>query len=202
MTTRTLCLSLLVLVSTAFPAQAVRLARTRLSPHVTFSLALAAIAGLAWFVTPLRPLLTLPFDTRFYAIAVGAGLAAPFVEYVIGSLTMRRFARLAVHERSGRGAAALLAAVAAAAAEEALFRGVAFTLLEQWLVPAAVIAITSVVYGLNHLYFGWLTVWQKTLTGVGFGALFVLSGHSLVIPLIAHVTQNLVVLLVLQRRAP
>jgi membrane protease YdiL (CAAX protease family) len=61
------------------------------------------------------------------------------------------------------------------------------------------LGVTSVVYGLNHLYFGWLAVLQKTLTGVGLGLLFIYSGYSILVPIIAHATQNLVVQLLPRR---
>jgi hypothetical protein len=56
------------------------------------------------------------------------------------------------------------------------------------------VALTAAGYGLNHLYFGALTVFQKTVTGVLFGALFLACGHSLLVPVTAHVVQNLLVL--------
>ena len=111
-------------------------------------------------------------------------------------------ARIGLHERwSAVSAAAVAAVVVTAAAEELVFRGVWLPVLERslgWLAAAA-IALTSVIYGLNHLFFGWLTVVQKTVTGVALGVLFELSGFHLVVPVIAHVTQNLVVLLILPR---
>jgi membrane protease YdiL (CAAX protease family) len=91
--------------------------------------------------------------------------------------------------------------VVIAVAEEVVFRGVGQHLLERVLLWPAVpaIALTAAVYGLNHLYFGNLTVLQKVSTGVLYGALYDLSGRAVLVPVIAHVLQNLVVLLVLPR---
>jgi membrane protease YdiL (CAAX protease family) len=85
------------------------------------------------------------------------------------------------------------------AAEEVIFRGVGQHLLTHvfgW-PAAAAIALMALVYGLNHLYFGWLTVGQKAVTGLLFGALYQACGQAVLVPVLAHLTQNLVVLLVL-----
>jgi membrane protease YdiL (CAAX protease family) len=215
MSDRTRYLDLLVLVSLAVPAQAVRLAMSgRRRPDVLFAGAMAVIAALAYFLVPIAIALpaepawsflpegpgwnAMPDGTAWYLIAVGAGLIAPLTEYLTGAVAQRRFSRMALHDRSGTGLLATAAALVAAAAEEVIFRGVALSLLDGLAGVWVAVAVTSVCYGLNHLYFGKITVWQKTLTGVGFGVLFVLSG-SLLVPLIAHAVQNLVVLLVLPR---
>ncbi len=213
---RTLCLSLLVLASTAFPAQAFRLvfigpnraqpsrlnatpaeAARRIRPDLGFALAVLMVAGLAIAVSPVEGLFSLAVEPRWYLYGAAAGLLAPFFEYLIGVIALRRLAPLRVHDRAGKGLVVVLAGVLAAAAEEMVFRGIFLPVLDQ-LVPVLVaVAVTSIVYGFNHLYFGWLAVLQKTLTGVGLGLLFVYSGYSVLVPIAAHVVQNLVVLLLL-----
>jgi hypothetical protein len=42
-------------------------------------------------------------------------------------------------------------------------------------------------------------VGQKSITGLLFGVLYVLAGHSVAAPLVAHVVQNILVLTVLPR---
>ncbi|MET7397800.1 CPBP family intramembrane glutamic endopeptidase [Dactylosporangium sp. NPDC005572] len=225
MTTRTLCLSVLVLLCAAFPAQAFRLtlagvvggtgtpgwAPRRLDRAVTgqlvFAVALIATAALAATLAPMRWELSSPVDWRWYAAAVVFGAIAPVLEWAAGAglvaIRHRRLARIALHRLAGgRSAWVVLASVGAAAAEEVLFRGVALHLLDDVLgwPAAAALAVTAVVYGLNHLYFGAMTVAQKTLTGVGFGLLYLLAGHNVLVPLVAHAVQNIVVLTVLPRR--
>jgi membrane protease YdiL (CAAX protease family) len=87
----------------------------------------------------------------------------------------------------------------AAVAEEMVFRGIFLPVLSELVALMVALGVTSVVYGLNHLYFGWLAVLQKTLTGVGLGLLFIYSGHSILVPIIAHAVQNLVVQLLPRR---
>lgn len=225
MTTRTLCLSTLVLLCAAFPAQAFRLtlsgvltgtgrpgwAPRRLDRAVTgqlvFAGALIATAALVATLAPMRWELSSPVDWRWYAAAVAFGCLAPVLEWAAGAALLairhRRLAGIALHRLAGGGSVwVVLAAVGAAAAEEVLFRGVGLHLLETalgWPAVAA-LAVTAVVYGLNHLYFGAMTVGQKTITGAGFGLLYLLGGHNVLVPLVAHAVQNVVVLTVLPRR--
>jgi uncharacterized protein len=192
MSTRTLCLNLLVLISTAFPGQALRLTlATRKRPEVLFAAALVGIAGLALVVAPVR--WHLPTRPYWALIAVGAGIAALLVEYLIGAIALRRLGRLARHSLAGGGWVAALAVSASAVAEEVLFRGIALPLAAALIGTAGAVGATAVVYGLNHLYFGRLAVVQKTVTGLGFGLLFVLSGQSLLVVIAAHLVQNLIV---------
>lgn len=205
MSIRTPSLELLVLLSTAFPAQLFR-ARAALLPALLAPAGLLAVAGLAWYVAPVSGVTTAPSGWPWYAVAVAAGLAAPAWEVGIGvagaAVRRRRVGRVGLHERwPGGTAAGVATAVTVAAAEEVLFRGVGLSLLADGLhAPAALaVGVTAVVYALNHLWFGWQTVGQKLLTGVLFGLLYVAAGYSLVVPLLAHVVQNVAVLVLLPR---
>lgn len=197
MTGRILSLNLLVLLCTAFPAQAFRLMLVGRRPEVLFASALAATAALAWVVVPVE--FRLPESPHWYGIAVGAGLVAPFLEYLLGAAMLRKFARIGRHVLAGSGWLAVLAVAVSATAEEVIFRGIALPLLAGLAGVAVAVGVTAVVYGLNHLYFGWTAVAQKTLTGVGLGLLFVWSGQVLLLVIIAHVVQNLVVQLAVPR---
>ncbi|HWG99754.1 MAG TPA: CPBP family glutamic-type intramembrane protease [Pilimelia sp.] len=177
----------------------------RAAPELGFAAALAAVAALGLLAVPDGPPLAGPPHPGWYAVAAAAGLLAPVAEYLLGAAVLRargrRPGRLALHERAGTGAPAVLAALVAAVAEEVVFRALGIGLLAGGLglaVPAAV-AVTAVAYGLNHLYYGWLTVAQKTLTGLGLGALFVAAGHSLWVAAAAHGALNLAVLLLVPR---
>lgn len=211
MTSHTPFLSALVLASSAFPAQlyrvgvaatpdarpvASRVAATLRSAWLPVSFLL--VAALAWYVAPVDgPVL--PAAWWWYPLAVAVGLAAPAWEVAAGFgialVRRRRPVRVAPHRRWGAGASMVAAAVAVGVAEEVIFRGVGLSLLVRELgVPvAAAVALTAAVYGVNHLYFGGLTVAQKCVTGVVFGVLFVASGYRLAVPLLAHVAQNLLV---------
>ncbi len=227
MTNHILFLSVFVLVCSAFPAQLFRLtvagaltggsgsggARTSgsgrwaaLAAHLAPSASLLAVAALVWYVAPATGVVTRPAGWPWLAVAVGVGCLAPVVEIGVGALVAkarrRKISRVALHGRvTATSALAVLGAAVVAVAEEVLFRGVGLHLLGPvlgWPLVAAV-ALTALVYGLNHLYFGWLTVGQKVVTGVVFGLLYLMSGQSLLVPAVAHVVQNIVVLTVLPR---
>lgn len=220
MSSRTHYLSVLVLLCAAFPAQLFRvglaMAAADRRPAASWLRALgrqlwlpgafALVTALVWYVAPATGVLRAPAAWWWCAVAVAAGLAAPALEVATGSAAAlaqrRRVGRVRLHERGAGGSAAAVAgAVVVAAAEEVIFRGVGLHLLVHGLGWPAVAAVglTAVVYGLNHLYFGWLTVLQKTVTGVLFGGLFVAAGYSLLVPLVAHAVQNILVLTVLPR---
>ena len=66
--------------------------------------------------------------------------------------------------------------------------------------PLPALALSAFAYGLNHLYFGPLSVASKTLMGLIYGGLFLFGGFNIWLPIIAHVSQN-ALLLVLTARA-
>jgi membrane protease YdiL (CAAX protease family) len=225
MSSHTLSLSVFILICAAFPAQLFRLTvagalggggagsaagsgsrgLARFAPLIPAA-GLLVVAALVWAVTPADGVLTAPQGWYWLAVAVAFGVLAPGWEIGLGALIAkarrRRISRVALHGRVGPvTVAAVTGAVLIALAEEVLFRGVGLHLLREvlgWPAVAAV-GLTAVVYGLNHLYFGWLTVGQKVLTGVGFGLLYLLAGESVLVPATAHVVQNLVVLALLPR---
>lgn len=217
MSSHTHSLSVLVLLCAAFPAQLFRVAlamvgggRSSRPAAAWWSLALPGafvlVAALLWYVAPATGLTRPPESWWWLLPAVAAGLAAPVLElaatYAAARVRGRRVSGVRLHQGwTARGGLALVGALVAGVAEEAIFRGVGLYLLVHPLaVPVvAAVAVTAVGYGLNHLYFGWSTVAQKTLTGVLYGVLFVVSGYSLLVPAVAHLVQNLVVLTVLPR---
>jgi uncharacterized protein len=206
MSTHTPFLSALVLLSAAFPVQLFRMAtmatRKAVSPLVLPGV-VVLVAVLAWFAAPATAMTRLPARAWWCVVAVGLGVCAPLIEFGVGwALALargQRVGRFALHDRSSVASTTVIVSmVAVAVGEEVVFRGLGLTLLQRYLgwVTLAAIAVTAAVYGLNHLYFGWLTVAQKTVTGLLLGILFNVAGCSVLVPILAHVTQNLMVLLV------
>lgn len=213
MNSPTLYLSALVLLAAAFPAQLARIGvmladqpdrRRRPRPVVVqlwLPATLLVVAGLTWYLAPASGLTTLPGHWGWYLVAVLVGLAAPVLEVGVAAapalLRGRRVRRVRLTDRWPVGGGLVLAgALIAAVAEEVIFRGVGLHLLVGplgWPTVAAV-AVTAVVYGLNHLYFGLPTVAQKTVTGVLYGVLYLACGASVWVPVLAHLVQNLLVL--------
>lgn len=83
-----------------------------------------------------------------------------------------------------------------AVGEELIYRQVWFALLAgTFHLPAIVIIlVTSLFYGLNHLYFGLNSVLAKFISGCVYGGLYVISGYSILVPIITHVLQNLILI--------
>lgn len=202
-------LSALVLICAAFPTQLVRVAVTAGGGLTTagrerlerwgLPVAAGAVALLAWWTAPLPGLGPLPASLVWPLIAAAAGLLAPLWEIGLGYAwafaRRRRVARVALHERASVHFGAMASVCLVAVAEELVFRRLGIELLAGLDRPLwTVVALTSIVYGLNHLYFGWPTVAQKTLTGAAYAGLYIAGGHSLLVPVIAHVVHNLVVL--------
>lgn len=81
--------------------------------------------------------------------------------------------------------------------EEIIYRKVWFMILGEIfaLNVFIVLCITSLVYAYNHIHLGKNVFIQKIYSGIIFGVLFILSG-SVLIPIVAHITQNIFVVLV------
>lgn len=139
----------------------------------------------------------------WYVIAPLAGIACIGSEYIIGS-----FQVFYKHGRFPKGFSVhsfyqgkikpidIFLIVALVVCEELILRQAFFTIvygsfkLEIWLV----IVLSSVIYGLNHMFFGPKIVPQKMVSGLIYASLFYFSGMSIIIPIIAHSVQNLTLL--------
>jgi hypothetical protein len=78
-----------------------------------------------------------------------------------------------------------------AGGEEIFYRAIWIGVLTTMGAPAwAAVAMGGAAYGMNHLAFGWLAVGSKTASGILYGAIYVIGGGSVVLPIAAHVAQN------------
>ncbi len=89
---------------------------------------------------------------------------------------------------------------AIAVAEEFLYRQICFGIFEHYFnFPLwSVLVITSLMYGLNHLFFGLSAVFTKTLMGLIYGSLYIFGDHSILLPIIAHTLQNYIMIRMLK----
>ncbi|MBS2963475.1 CPBP family intramembrane metalloprotease [Actinocrinis puniceicyclus] len=215
MWSRTLCLECLVLAATIAPAELVRVATAfgmrghgaaRAARTATYgvpaaysAVCAAAIAVAATGGFSPGYLSSWSVGALWVVGAVVAGCAVVALEFGLGAapylLRGKRGLRLGVMLASGSVDAAFVASVVATGiAEELLYRGLWIGILHERLglvLPAAILA-AACAYALGHVFFGMNVVAQKATTGAVFGVLLVSSG-SVVVPLLAHVTQNLVV---------
>lgn len=183
------------------PAAAGGVRGDRLSAPLTVLLVVhALLIGTVWAAAPelLRP--SPPRGPWWWAAGVAVAPLLIALEYAVGYVWMAsrglRPGGLRVSGAwAGAGYGVMALTVAVAAGEEMLFRQVWMHVLAGaglGLPPA--LAVTALVYALNHLHFGPLTLLQKFASGWVFGWLYAASGGSVWVPMLAHAAQNLLVL--------
>jgi len=165
--------------------------------------AYVVILVLVGFVQPERVLtFRAPRHLLYLVAAPLVGLGCILVEYLVGMLlaflrTGKLITRMVVHKTySGVlqiGVMDIILIIAFVVGEEYVFRQVLWGLLSDELgAPLGlVIALCTVIYALNHLTFGFQSVIPKIASGLIYVLLFYFAGLSLIIPILAHATQNL-----------
>src|SRR5947209_15858302 len=158
-----------------------------------FLIVVPAVAAAVPELVPLRGT-----SWMWIGAAAAAVPAALFVEYLIHAFAAWRATglwprRIAVQsewpQRPSLGEQLLLAAIAVG--EECFYRGIWIGALRSFGVPVPIALLVSAIgYGLNHLSFGKGAVVSKSASGLLYGALYLLSGGSLLAPVVAHVLQN------------
>lgn len=75
--------------------------------------------------------------------------------------------------------------------EELLFRGFLFYILSLLGGSTPIfIILSSVSFGLCHFIYSPINIFTKILWGVGLSILFIITGSTVVYPIIAHITSN------------
>jgi hypothetical protein len=219
MNTPTLYLDTVILASAAYPSGisyslfnafsrthgAPRGISTRLLSFLV--LPYPAVIAAVWF---LRPGLLSWHGTSvwMFGIAVLLVPVALAIEYAIHGFAVYRttgqFPRAIVVQNPWPGQLSIvqhLLLVLIAAGEEIFYRMIWLgAMLSLGLHPLLALGISSLAYGINHLFFGGLPVASKTVTGCIYGSLYLLGGQSIWLPIVTHVLQNVVLFLVAQRR--
>lgn len=140
-------------------------------------------------------------EPKWMLAAVAASVALILLEYLIGLTVLlaqgkRPTKGIAVHSAWARpGFGLWFSTLLYALLEELLFRcALGYILMESLNAPWYVfVAVSTVLYALNHLRLGGVTVLQKLPAGLCFSMLFIHSG-SMLAPMAAHVLQNAVIL--------
>lgn len=87
--------------------------------------------------------------------------------------------------------------------EEVLFRGILLTYFLVVGLPIGVsVAISAFSFGVNHYYGGPLIIIQKVAAGFVFGLAFYVAGLSLLVPVISHLGENSLIVLMGKARNP
>jgi membrane protease YdiL (CAAX protease family) len=156
------------------------------------------------FVAITRPVLGLLL-AGYFALSL-----MPFVQSLGGA--RRRAAYAAAYRRHAaefpgllpanalERTAFILVALTAGICEEVLFRGFLIRFLHAGapgLPLVAALLVSSLVFGLNHLYQGWKGALGTSVAGLGFGLLFLVTG-SLIPAIVIHALIDLQVVYVLR----
>lgn len=88
---------------------------------------------------------------------------------------------------------------AAASSEELLYRGILVGLLQAYLPILPALLIANIIFSFIHSYQGWAAISAKFYSGAVYSLLLLLSS-SLLLPMLAHLLQNIMVA-ILARRA-
>jgi membrane protease YdiL (CAAX protease family) len=80
----------------------------------------------------------------------------------------------------------LIVSVSAGICEELIFRAYLYTLIDSSLGMPAAIVLSSIVFGLWHIYLGWQDVIRTSIMGVLLCGAFIFTGN-IIIPIILHI---------------
>jgi membrane protease YdiL (CAAX protease family) len=139
----------------------------------------------------------------FYVIAFVSIPLCFFLEYITGVIyiyftTGKVYKGITLHSawKSELSIPYLLLLALIAGGEEIIYRQAWFAILAGTfhLPVIVIILITSLFYGLNHFHMGINAVLAKFISGCVYGGLYVLSGYSILVPIITHVLQNLILI--------
>lgn len=150
--------------------------------------------NMSFFITP---------DIVWYIISIVAAPVLIIMEFTIGAVILRMSGKK-VKGISVNGnwkeinVVGCISTILLAIIEELIYRqlwSVIMLDILQWNVFLYII-LSSVIYGFNHLYYGFTTFLQKTISGVLLTVIFLQSGRCIIIPIIIHLLQNSIVLLI------
>lgn len=173
---------------------------------VGFVVGYAVILVATALVRPQQVLLfNLPTSLPLLLLAPFVGIACILLEYLVGILllflrTGKLLTRVTVHNIystvSRIAIKDILSILALVIGEELILRQLLYNLLATDFALAlwVVISICTVAYAMNHLSFGIASVISKLPSGLLYVLLFYASGLSIVAVIVAHATQNLVLL--------
>ncbi|SES77477.1 CPBP family glutamic-type intramembrane protease [[Clostridium] polysaccharolyticum] len=207
-----LCLNVLLLTATCYPTAIPQIMLPYLARYAgkrgnaiylcMCNILYVILCVISLMVLPKRLPVLLPASALWYLAAVITGAVVIYLEYLIGKGIMmlqgKKVKGFAVNS-SWQNASAFVtgSTIVLAVLEEWNFRLVwNETLVEQIGLPVCIFVLLSgVFYAMNHLYFGIETFLQKLITGFILALLYVFSGEVILIPVLAHVLQNVLIII-------
>lgn len=216
MSSHTLYLNCIILASAAYPSgfsnslfTSWRGAPREVSTSFLAILALPypIIALIVWVIRPE----SLSWRWTTAPLIAAAALLAPvalLIEYVIHALASYKargfFPRgIAAHGfwRLRLSPAGIILFGTVMVGEEIVYRGIWVSILLLFGLPIpAVVGLSSLAYGVNHLAFGGTSVISKSVTGALYCALYLFGGKSLWLPIVSHSLQNFLLFMLSKER--
>lgn len=151
-----------------------------------------------------------PLDTVFdfnafgILVAIVSGVFCIGIEYLIGVLlnfcsTKRWVLKISVHSVYSDARKIdiwdILAVGVFVVLEEFVFRSAIINiLLDLKLSITIIVIIDIIVFSLNHVHWGLFVFIQKLFSGCIFVLLYIMFGYNIIMPIIAHLTQNITLL--------
>ncbi|WP_040210964.1 CPBP family intramembrane glutamic endopeptidase [Clostridium polynesiense] len=138
----------------------------------------------------------------FYLFAPFIGITCIGIEYLAGVIinfvsSGKWVFKISIHSSYSRVEKIkkfdILMIVLFAVIEELLYRQVLVNLLQINfnISEISLILVSSIVFAFNHINFGAFAAFQKLFSGLIFTCIYLLSGYSILVPAIAHASQNL-----------
>ncbi|GKX32009.1 CAAX amino protease [Vallitalea longa] len=157
---------------------------------------------LSCVLVPISNNIIISSDIMWYIISIVAAPILIIIEFIIGTIILRLSGKMvkgiSVNANWKKiSIVGCISTILLAIIEELIYRqlwSVAMLDNLHWNIYLYII-LSSVIYGFNHLYYGFATFIQKTISGILLAVIFLLSGRSIIIPIIIHVLQNLIILL-------
>ena len=215
-----LCLNILLLAATCYPTAIPQIMLPYLARYAgkkgnaiylcmcNILYAVLCVITLVVLEEPSSLHIKAPIAVWWYFFAMGAVIGLILLGFFIGKMIMflQGIKVKGFSINSGWQNASIfvfVCTVVLAVLEEVNFRMVwNEVLVEQIGLPVYVfILFSAFFYAVNHLYYGVITFLQKFVTGIILTLFYIFSGQAIIIPVLAHVLQNIVILILGRSRS-
>lgn len=209
MNIRILCLNIFILFITVNPVSIVELVKMSLTTRrIPFSrdgymILLATVYillfGAVALIHPSLYQFHLPANNIWYVVGIVMGPVIILIEMIVVALMLllagKGMPKFKLTKVGDDRLVAGLSAVTVGILEENIYRQIWITIIcVAFGAPLYIgILISSIFYALNHVTLGPYVFIQKLISGILFSILYVASGFAIIVPMLAHVIQNIIV---------
>lgn len=161
------------------------------------------LLSMVYVIIPINPIINWTNNIVWFMIPLILAPMMIAMEYIINAVILKisnvKITGISVNNNwKNMSISAILATLFIAVFEELIFRSLwsEILIVNLGFSIFVYVILNSLFYGINHLYFGIITFIQKMITGIVFSGLYILSGGQIIVPIITHVLQNIIVLLI------